>query len=71
MTCEQELARLFVGGDQIIIDCLAGMFAQLKSDGLSGLLLPYRSPIRRVSASGDIFDFNCNDVTATKLAVDR
>jgi len=70
-TCEQELAGPFVGGLQIIIDRPAGLFAQFESDRPSGLLLSDRCAIRRVSARSDILDFDCNDVTSTKLAVDR
>jgi hypothetical protein len=36
---------------------------------LSGLFLSYRCAIRRVSARGDILDFDRDDVTATKLAI--
>src|ERR1700692_3516827 len=70
-TCEQELAGPLVGGLQIIIDGLAGLFAQFKSDGPPGFLLPDRCAIRRVSTGGDILDPDGDDVTAAKLAVDR
>src|SRR3979411_2077803 len=70
-TCEQELAGPFVGGLQIVIDRLASLFAQFESYWPSGLLLSDRCAIRRVSARSDILDLNCDDVTATKLAVDR
>src|SRR3954469_17571840 len=69
--CEQELAGLFVGGLQIIIDRLASLFAQFKSDRSTGLLLTYSCAIRSVSASGDIVDFDRHDIAAAKLAVDR
>jgi hypothetical protein len=49
---------------------LAGLFAQLKPDRPSGLLLSNRRTIRGISACGDILDLDCDDVTATKLAVD-
>ena len=51
--CEQELARLFAGGLKIIIDRLAGLFGQFKSDWSSGLLLPHSCPVGRVSARSD------------------
>jgi hypothetical protein len=69
--CEQELAGLLVGGPQIFIDCLAGLFGQFKSDRSAGLLLTYSCSIRSVSARGDIVDFDRHDIAATKLAVDR
>jgi hypothetical protein len=70
MAGEQELAGPLVGGLQIIIDGLAGLFAQLKSDGPPGFLLPDSCAIRRVAAGGDILDPDGDDVAATKLAVD-
>src|ERR1700676_1099551 len=70
-TSEQELAGSFVGDFQIVVDCLAGLFAQFKSDWPSGLFLSDRSAVRRVSARSDIFDLDRNDVAATQLAVDR
>jgi hypothetical protein len=48
---------------------LSGLLRQFKSDRLSGLFLSYRRAIRRVSARGDILDFDRDDVTATKLAI--
>jgi hypothetical protein len=69
--CEQELAGLFVGGLQIIIDRLASLFAQFKSDRSTGLLLTYSCSIRSVSACGDIVDFDRHDIAAAKLAIDR
>jgi hypothetical protein len=70
VTREQELAGFLVGSLEIIINRLAGLFAQFKSDWLSGLLLSYCCASRRVSALGDILDFDRDDVTAAKLAVD-
>src|ERR1700716_3441135 len=69
-TCEQKLARPLVGGRQIIIDGLAGLLAQFKSDGPPGFLLSDGCAIRRVAAGGDILDPDGDDVTAAKLAVD-
>jgi hypothetical protein len=69
-TRKQELAGPFVGGLQIIIDGLAGLFTQFKSDGPPGFLLPNRRSIRRVPAGGDILDPDGDDITAAKLAVD-
>jgi hypothetical protein len=49
----------------------AGLFAQFKSDGPPGFLLSERCAIRRVPAGVDILYRDGDDVTATKLAVDR
>jgi hypothetical protein len=70
-TGEQELAWPFSGDPQIVIDRLAGLFAQFKSDRPSGFLLPDCCAIRCVSAGSDILDSYGYDVTAAKLAVDR
>ena len=71
MTREQELAGLFVASHQIVIDRLARLFAQFKSDWPSCFLLSDRCAIRRVSAGSDILDPDRDDVTAAQLAVDR
>jgi hypothetical protein len=69
-TREQELAASFVGGFWVIIDGLAGLLAQFKSDGPASFLLSNRCAIRRVAAGGDVLNPDGNDVTAAKLAVD-
>jgi hypothetical protein len=69
-TREQELPGPFVGRLKIIIDSLAGLFAQFESDGPSGLLLSDGCAIRRVATGSGIFDPDGDDITATKLAVD-
>src|SRR5450631_4092362 len=67
---EQELAGPLVGGLKIIIDGLAGLFAQFKSNGPSGFLLPDRCAIRGVAAGSDILDPDGHDITPAKLAID-
>ncbi len=67
---EQELAGPFAGGPQIVIDRLAGLLAQFKSDRPPSFPLPDSCTIRRVAAAGDILDPDGDDITATKLAVD-
>jgi len=70
-TSEQELAGPLVGDFQIVIDGLAGLFGQFKSDWPSRLLLsqPLHGP--PCIARSDILDLDRDDVTATELAVDR
>jgi hypothetical protein len=70
-TREQELAGSFVAGLQVLIDGLAGLLAQFKSDRPTSFLLSNRCAIRRVAAGGDILGQDGDDVTAAKLAVDR
>ena len=67
---EQELAGSFAGGPQIVIDRLAGLFAQFKSDRPPSFPLPDSCAIRRIAAAGDILDPDGDDIAATKLAVD-
>src|SRR5260370_2980911 len=55
----------------MIVDGLAGLLTQFKSDGPPSFLLSNRCAIRRVAAGGDILDPDGDDVTAAKLAVDR
>jgi hypothetical protein len=69
-TCKQEVAGPLVRKFQVIIDRLAGLFAQFKSDWPSCLLLSDRCAVRRVSAGSDIFNLDRDDVTATQFTVD-
>ena len=67
---EQELAGPFAGGPQVIIDRLAGLLAQFKSDRPPSFPLPDSCAIRRVATAGDILDPDGDDIATTKLAVD-
>jgi hypothetical protein len=49
---------------------LASLFAQLEPDRPSSLLLSNRRAIHGISVCGDVLDLDCDDVTATELAVD-
>src|SRR5580692_2579471 len=68
---EQELARPLARHPWIIIDGLAGLVAQFKSDGPPGFLLSDCRAIRRVPAGSHILNPDGDNITATKLAVDR
>jgi hypothetical protein len=67
----KKLAGSFVGGLEIVIDCLTGLLAQFKSDRPSGFLLSDGCAIRCVPAGSDILDPYGYDIAAAKLAVDR
>jgi len=69
-TREQELARPLVGSPQIIIDGLAGLFAQFESNRPSSFLLSDGCAVRRVAAGGDILDPDRHDITPSKFTVD-
>jgi hypothetical protein len=66
---ENKFAGLLAGKSWVVVDSLSGLLRQFKSVRLSGLFLSYRCAISRVSARGDILDFDRDDVTATKLAI--
>jgi len=68
--CEQELAGPFAGGPEIVIDCMADLLAQFKSDRPSSFLLSNCRAICRVPTGSDILHPHGDDITATKLAVD-
>jgi hypothetical protein len=72
-TCEQELAGLFVGGLQIIVDRLAGLFAQFESDRPSSFLLSDGCAIRRVSACSNTLSDSpaCHKVPGFKYCTRR
>jgi hypothetical protein len=57
-TRKQELAGPFVGDFQIVVDRLAGLFAQFKSDRSSGLLLSDCGAVSRIPARSDILDLD-------------
>ena len=68
-TREQELAGSFVAGLQVIIDGLACLLTQFKSDRSTRFPLSNRCAIRRIAAGGDILDPYGDNVAAAKLAV--
>jgi hypothetical protein len=61
---EQKFAGLLAGASEVVINRLAGLFRQFESDGATGLFLPYRCPVDRVPARGDIFDLEGDDIAA-------
>src|SRR5579859_3904368 len=70
MAGEQELAGPLAGGLQIVINRLASLLAQFKSDRPPCFLLPDGCAICRVPTCGDILDPKGDDITTTKLAID-
>jgi hypothetical protein len=70
MAGEQELARPFAGGLQIIINCPTDFDRSIQSYRTPGFLLPDGCAIRCIAAGGDVLDPDGDDVAATKLAVD-
>ena len=68
---KQKLARFLASGFDVIIDGLPRLLCQLKPDGPTGLLLPYRRAIDRIPARRNVLDPKCDDIAAPQLAVDR
>jgi len=67
---EQEIAGLFAGEFDVVINRLSGLFGQLESDRMSGFLLPHGCAINGQSVRRNIFDLEADDITAPELAVD-
>jgi hypothetical protein len=70
MAGEQELAGPFASDLEIVIDRLAGLLAQFKSDRPPGFLLPDSCAIRRISGCSDILDPDGDDIATSELTVD-
>jgi hypothetical protein len=66
----QELTGLSAGQSQIFVDRLSRLIGQFEPDGSTGLLLPHRRAIHRITAGCNIIDPNSDDVTAAQFAVD-
>ena len=67
---EEEFAGLFLGGGDVIVDRLSGLFCHLELDRLARLLLPHGSAIDRKTMRSDVLDAQADDVTSSKLAID-
>src|SRR5215469_5796965 len=67
---EEELTRLLVGGCDVAVYRLSGLFRHFKLDRLARLLLAHRRPIDRMTMGSNVFDLQPDDVTSSELAVD-
>src|SRR4051812_605718 len=67
---EEIFARFLASSFDVIVNGLSRLLRQLKSDGPTGLLLPYCGAIDRIPARCNIFDPKCDDIAAPQLAVD-
>ena len=70
-TLKKELARFLARDLEIIVDGLARMLGQLKSNGSPGLSLTHRSPVNCVTIGSDTIHRNCDNVAAPQFTVDR
>ena len=53
---EEELTRLLVGGCDVAVHRLSGLFRHLEPDRLARLLLAHGRPIDRMTMGSNIFD---------------
>jgi len=67
----QNLTLFTVRQPQVLVDCHSCLVGQLEPDRPTALPLPNRRAIHRVPARRHVVDTDSDDVTATKLAVDR
>ena len=68
---EEELTRFLVGGRDVAVDCLSGLFRHLEPDGLARLLLAHGCAIDGMTMGSDVFNLQADDVASSELAVDR
>src|SRR5215467_7793957 len=69
-TAEEELTWLLVGGGDVAVYRLSGLFRHFKLDRLARLLLTHRRPIDRMIMGSNVVDLQPDDVTFSELAVD-
>ena len=67
---KQEFARLLAGGTDVVINRLPGLLGHLEPNRVTGLLLPDRRPIEGVSAGGNIFDLEGDNIATAQFAID-
>ena len=68
-TNEQEFIALFVFSPYVVIQCLSGLFRNLKSNWMASFLLPDSCTINFVAPRRNVFYADAYNVTASKLAV--
>src|ERR1700731_4655 len=68
---EQKVAGLSVGGADVVIDRLPGLFGHLEPHGHAGLLLAHRRAFNGVSVRRNVLDLESDDIATAQLAVDR
>src|ERR1700674_35052 len=68
---EQELARLYAAGPDIVIGRLPGLFGDFESYRPPGLLLAHRRPLNGVAERGNVLDLEGDNIATAQLAVDR
>src|SRR6516162_3999355 len=67
---EEELTRLLVGGCDVTVDGLSGLFRHREPYRLASLLLAHGCPIDSMTMGSNVFDLQADDVTSSELAID-
>jgi hypothetical protein len=69
-TIEEKFARFFIGGCDVIVACLSGLFGHLELDWLARLLLAHGCAIDCVTMRRDVLDPQSDDVASLDPAID-
>ena len=67
---KKELSLLSVRHTQVVINCLPGLFGDLESYRLAGLLLPDRCALNGVSMRSNVLELESDDITTAQFAID-
>ena len=67
---EEELIRLLVGGCDVAVYRLSGLFRHFEPGRLARLLLAHRRSIDHMTMRSNVFDLQPDDVTSSEFAVD-
>jgi hypothetical protein len=67
---EQEVAYLHICGPKIVVDRFAGLICQLELHRSTSFLLPNHRAVDGIFVWCDVLHFECDDIAASKLAID-
>src|SRR5208282_661571 len=68
-TAEEELAGFFLGGGEVIVDRLSGLFCQFELDRLARLFLAHGCAIDRVTMRRNVLHPQADDIASSELAI--
>ena len=68
--CEQKFAGLLARRLEVVINGLAGLLRQFKSDRTPSLSLTHRRAGERIAVRGNVFDLQSDYIAASQLAID-
>ena len=67
---KKEISSLAVGGAEVVIERLPGLFGELKPHRPASFLLTHRCTLNGVAVRGNVLDFESDDIATAQLAVD-